>query len=134
MSTESNKKVVGNFFENFTAGNIDASMALLADTVTWWVAGKPDQFALAGTKNKSAIAEALKRASAELPNGHTMRLTGYTAEGERVAVEAESYGETGSGKIYNNLYHFLFIVRDGKIQEAREYFDTLHAQDVLLNS
>jgi hypothetical protein len=46
---------------------------------------------------------------------------GITAEGDRVAVEAESYGETASGKIYNNLYHFLFEVRGGKIQAVREY-------------
>ena len=50
-----------------------------------------------------------------------------------MAVEAESYGETASGKIYNNLYHFLFEIRDSKIQSVREYLDTMHAQEVLLD-
>ena len=36
-----------------------------------------------------------------------------------------------SGKTYHQRYHFLFRVRDGKIAELREYFDTMHANDVL---
>ena len=58
---------------------------------------------------------------------------GLTAEGDRVAVEAESYGEMATGKIYNNLYHFLLEVRDGKIHAVREYLDTMHAKEVLLD-
>ena len=54
-----------------------------------------------------------------------------TAEGERVALEAESHGTHKSGKKYNNHYHFLFRIRDGKIAEIREYADTAHARDVL---
>ena len=38
-----------------------------------------------------------------------------TAEDDRVAIEAESYGEHASGKTYNNHYHFLMRLRDGKI-------------------
>jgi ketosteroid isomerase-like protein len=58
---------------------------------------------------------------------------GLTAEGDRVAAEVESYGETTTGKIYNNLYHFLFEVRDGKIQSVRGYLDTMHAKEVLVD-
>ena len=47
-----------------------------------------------------------------------------------VAVEAESYGETTDGNVYNNEYHWLFEVRDGKIQGAREYMCTAHAVEV----
>jgi ketosteroid isomerase-like protein len=36
-----------------------------------------------------------------------------------------------NGKTYQNLYHFLFVVRDGKIQSVKEYLDTMHAADVL---
>jgi hypothetical protein len=57
--------------------------------------------------------------------------TGATAEGERVAVEAESYARMSNGKIYQNKYHFLFTVRNGKIQAVKEYLDTMHANDVL---
>ena len=36
-----------------------------------------------------------------------------------------------NGKTYQNTYHFLLVVRDGKIQSVREYLDTIHANEVL---
>jgi ketosteroid isomerase-like protein len=134
MSAEANKNVVLSFFENFSAGKVDAALALMADTATWWVAGKPDKFVLAGTKTKTQFAELLQGIGTAMPKGLRVTPKGLTAEGDRVAAEAESYGETATGKIYNNLYHFLFEVRDGQIQAVREYFDTMHAKEVLVDS
>jgi hypothetical protein len=133
MSAEENKNVVLSFFENFSAGKVDAALAMLADTATWWVAGNPEKFVLAGTKTKAQFAELLNGIGAAIPNGIRVTPKGLTAEGDRVAAEAESYGETATGKIYNNLYHFLFEVRDGKIQAVREYLDTMHAKEVLVD-
>ena len=48
------------------------------------------------------------------------------AEGEKVAVELESYGELRSGRVYNNEYHMLLTTRGGKISAVREYHDTQH--------
>jgi ketosteroid isomerase-like protein len=133
MSAEKNKNVVLSFFENFSAGKVDAALAMLADTATWWVAGNPEKFVLAGTKTKAQFAELLNGIGAAMPKGLRVTPKGLTAEGDRVAVEAESYGETATGKVYNNLYHFLFEVRDGKIQAVREYLDTMHAKEVLVD-
>jgi ketosteroid isomerase-like protein len=132
-SVETNKQVVLSFLDNLSAGKADAALALMADSATWWIAGKPDKFPLAGTKTKTQFAELVKEVGASLPKGLRITPKGLTAEGDRVAVEAESYGETASGKIYNNLYHFLFEVRDGKIQAVREYLDTLHTKDVFVD-
>ena len=63
--------------------------------------------------------------------GQRVTPTGITAEGDRVAVEAESYAKMKNGKTYQNTYHFLFIVKSGKIEAVKEYLDTIHAQDVL---
>ena len=133
MSAEENKNVVLSFFENFSGGKVDAALALMSDTATWWVAGKPDKFVLAGTKTKTQFAELLQGIGTAMPKGLRVIPKGLTAEGGRVAAEAESYGETATGKIYNNLYHFLFEVRDGKIQAVREYLDTMHAKEVLVD-
>lgn len=65
-----------------------------------------------------------------VPAGLRIVPTGVTAEGERVAVEAESSGVKTDGKAYNSLYHFLFVVRDGKIQHVREYCDLNYVQHV----
>jgi ketosteroid isomerase-like protein len=54
-----------------------------------------------------------------------------TSEGERVAVEAESEGVHTSGARYHNRYHFLLVVRGGRITGLKEYLDTEHAREVL---
>ncbi len=51
-----------------------------------------------------------------------------TAEEDRVSVLAESHGvRKSTGKKYNNHYHFLFTIENGKIIKTKEYFDTVHA-------
>jgi hypothetical protein len=132
MSAEDNKKVVLAFFENFSSGKMQEALAMMADNATWSVMGKPDKFALAGTKTKAEFSELVKGIGAVMPKGLRVTPKGITAEGDRVALEAESYGEHANGKIYNNMYHFLVEVRNGKIQAVREYLDTIHAQDVLV--
>ena len=46
-------------------------------------------------------------------------------------MEVESDTETNTGRGYNNFYHFLIRVRDGKIASVKEYLDTMHANKVL---
>ena len=53
-------------------------------------------------------------------------------EGNRVAVEAESYAELNNGKVYNNLDHFVFEIEGGTIKSIKEYMDTQHVQDTFV--
>jgi ketosteroid isomerase-like protein len=128
MSAEDNKKVVLGFFENMNAGNGAAVLGALADSATWWVAGN---FALSGTKTKAQFAQLIGELGARIDGALRVTPVGVTAEGDRVAVEAESYARMKNGKTYQNKYHFLFVVRDGKIQQVKEYLDTMHANEVL---
>lgn len=132
MSVEANKQVVAEFWKKLSAGDLDRALEMLADTATWWIAGEPERFPLAGTKTKAEFAALAGGVTKAMPKGLTVTPTAFTAEGDRVAVEATSYGEMTNGKVYKNLYHFLFIVRDGKIHEVREYLDTQHANYVLV--
>jgi ketosteroid isomerase-like protein len=68
------------------------------------------------------------------PKGIRFEIRAMTAEGERVAVEAESFGTHASGLPYHNTYHFLVVVRDGKIRRFKEYMDTMHADEVLVKA
>jgi len=132
MSAEENKKIVLNFFENFSSGKTAEALGLMSDNATWTVMGRPESFALAGTKTKAEFTQLLQGIGAAMPKGLRLTPKGITAEGDRVAVEAESYGEHANGKVYNNQYHFLIEVRNNKIQAVREYLDTIHAKDVLV--
>lgn len=128
MSAEQNKKIVLSFFEKFSASKMDEAMAMMADTSTWWIAGT---FPLSGTKTKKQFAELLAGILPVMPQGIKLTAKSMVAEGDKVAVEADSYGPHISGKVYQNQYHFLFEIRDGKIQAVREYLDTMHTNDVL---
>ena len=66
--------------------------------------------------------------------GGAIRLTpeALIAEGDRVAAETESYAELKNGRVYNNHYHFVFEVRDGKIHSVKEYLDTEHTRAIFL--
>jgi uncharacterized protein len=60
-----------------------------------------------------------------------MSILGITAEGDRVAVEVEGRSHTVDGKLYNNFYHFLFVLRGGQVISAMEYTNPKHAIEVL---
>jgi uncharacterized protein len=128
MSIEDNKRVVARFFDDLSAGNAPGAFGAMADSATWWVLGN---FALSGTKTKAQFMQLAADLMSKIDGGLTVKPTGITAEGDRVAVEAESYAKMKNGKTYQNRYHFLCVVRDGKIQSVREYLDTMHANEVL---
>src|SRR5262245_837776 len=98
----------------------------MADDATWWIAGKPDQLPAAGVYNKDQISRLLHNMVGQLPNGLKMTVKNLVAESDKVAMEAESYGELQNGRVYNQQYHFLLTVREGRITAIKEYLDTQH--------
>ncbi len=50
-------------------------------------------------------------------------------EGDKAAVELESYVVLIDDIVYNNHYHMLLKIRDDKIIEIKEYLDTQHVVD-----
>ena len=134
MPEAENKKIALAFFENLSTGKIDAALDLMADDLNWWLGGKPEQFALAGPKNKQEFADMLTSIEKGMPNGIRLTITGVTAEGDRVAVEMNADGVSSTGKEYHNQYHDLLVIRDGKIHAGKEYLDTAHAQEVIVGS
>ena len=128
MSTEQNKQIVLSFFEKFSASKMDEAMAMMADTSTWWIAALSRY---PGPRPKSNSPSILAGILPVMPQGIKLTAKSMIAEGDKVAVEANSYGPHISGKVYQNQYHFVFEIHDGKIQAVREYLDTMHTNDVL---
>jgi len=126
MSLEDNKAVACRFFERFDANDIEGALDTLADDATWWIAGKPAGLAAAGVHDKKQIAGVFQRIAGRLKDGLRMRVKSSIAEGDRVALEVVSHGELRNGRLYENEYHTLMTIRDGKIREVREYMDTQH--------
>ncbi|MCE0763642.1 nuclear transport factor 2 family protein [Pseudonocardia kujensis] len=128
---EENKKVVTEFMEVFSSGDVQGILGSLTDDATWWVAGNIP--GISGTKDKAGFGEMLGGIAEGTTTGAiTLTPLAFTAEGERVAVETESYAELKNGRVYNNLYHFVFTVRDGKISSVKEFLDTEHTTAVFV--
>jgi hypothetical protein len=130
-SASENKKLIQEFMDVFSEGDADKILSYLDDSATWWVAGTME--GVSGTKTKEEFAALLGGLSTETKTG-AIKLTPkeWTAEGDRVAVETESYSELKNGRVYNNFYHFVFTVRDGKIMSVKEYLDTEHTRAIFL--
>jgi ketosteroid isomerase-like protein len=131
MSKEDdNKKTVIRFMEAFGAGKVDVIMNMMADSATWWVAGNLP--GISGTHTKEGFRALLGGIAENCSGPIKLMPKEFTAQGDRVAVETESLTHTKNGRTYNNFYHFLFEVKDGKIAKVKEYLDTMHTHDVFI--
>jgi uncharacterized protein len=130
MSIEDdNVQIVKEFMEAFSDADTAGTLALMHDDATWWLGGETD---ISGTYDKPAFGKLVDGVGGATKTGKIrMTPSAFTAQGERVAVEAESYAEMNDGRVYNNLYHFIFVIADGKIQSVKDYSDTKHIQEAL---
>lgn len=128
--TETARRVALDFYSRFDANDIEGALALMDDDLTFWIAGKPGSNATAGYRTKVEMARIFTAMTKRMKDGLRMRVKATTAEGERVALEVESHGELNDGRVYNNEYHAVMVVRGGKIAQVREYMDTQHVQSV----
>src|ERR1700704_2633484 len=112
---EANKALVHRYTQAVIDGDMRTIEALQHRDVRWWVLG---QGVIEGARFNELVRTGLLAAQKR-----SVRITGITAEGDRVAYEAE--GEmVFPDRVYRNHYHNLLVIRDGLIVEGREYMDT----------
>jgi uncharacterized protein len=66
-----------------------------------------------------------------LPGGIRFEFEDFTAEEDRVSAIANGFAKTIEGAEYNNTYHFLITLRDGKVIKHLEYMDSFLAGKVM---
>lgn len=130
-SSAANKEIIREFLEVFSRGDVSGVVDRLHDDATWWVSGTMQ--GLSDTYTKKQMGELLKGVTTVYKQG-ALQIKPLTmiAEDNFVATEAESYAELNNGRVYRNLYHFLFEIADGKVLRVKEYMDTQHAYDTFL--
>jgi ketosteroid isomerase-like protein len=125
--------VILGYFEDISAKRFAAARARIADDATWWVVGE-GRWPLGGTYSNRELGTLFSLVDDRFPDGLRITVQRTTSEGDRVVVEAESHGIRRDGRPYDNVYVFIFIVRDGLIRHRREYCDMFHADDLLCGS
>lgn len=117
---EENSRVALRFLRSLETG---PEFDLLAPDARWWIQGH-------GFLSLDEFRTLVERtAGAKSPSHMTIRHV--TAQEDRVAIECDGAGRLHDGRAYENTYHFLFFVREGRIAEVHEHFDTAYARDVL---
>lgn len=128
MSIESNKQLIEKYFETINRGNDQEIRALLSDDFLFEsMLQAPKQFNF--TWGPEEFAAAPRLMSAQMTQPIKIWIESMIGEGDKVSVESRSHGEMKSGKLYENVYHFLFTLRDGLITNVREYSCSYTAND-----
>lgn len=127
-----NKEVVRRYFAAVNDGDMETLVALLDDDVVFWVPPSlPDGVEFRG---KAAVLRLFEESFAlyDASAGTAVTVHALTADEDRVAAELQIRGRAaGSGAEYDNWYHFLVRVKDGRIVSIREHLDTLYAYRTL---
>jgi ketosteroid isomerase-like protein len=118
MGTEENKAIVRRWIEHRT--NEAVVSELLTDDFVFRTMHRSPA-AIIYTWNRQQFMAAPKATASVLKKPIVMKVVGMIGEGDQVAVETEGDGELHNGKRYANAYHFVFVLRGGKIAEVREY-------------
>jgi ketosteroid isomerase-like protein len=120
MGIEQNKQLIVTYFERVNRGDKQPILGCLTEDFVFQGMGRhPDWMRYSWDRER--FADAPRDMSTKMKSPIQLKLLGMIAEGDRVAVQAESYCQMANGKIYDNAYHFVFTVREGKICEVLEY-------------
>lgn len=119
------KETAWSFWEHLSADRIDEAVELLDDGGVWWASDHDARVERPMTDMKQYFAVGSRRVPM------TFKLNGALVDGDRAALEIESYAETSNG-IYNNCYCMIMTVKNDKIVRVHEYVDTRHAYEVLV--
>src|SRR5262245_47909996 len=125
---EDNKAIAIRWLEAVGSGDIETFKGLVTDDVIHEVMGTS---ALSGTRDLDALIELAGGLFQATKDGLHFEILDVTTEDDRVAVHFEGSSELLNGGAYNNTYHLLFRLREGKVCRVWEYTDTKYLDEVL---
>lgn len=127
MSIEQNKAAVQAWFDAVNRGDEEAIYDMTTEDFGFTTMARQPEWLLYHW-NREQFSKVPSTMSQLMVDPIQLKVSAMTAEGDRVAVEAETDSKMLSGKRYNNAYHFVFKLRDGKFYEVREYSCSFLAQ------
>jgi len=130
-TTTDSRAVLQSYLDALVAGDLGRIADSFTEDATWSLHGT---LPLAGVRRgRRAIVEFLTSAAAlYTPGSQSFTFGDITAEGERAVLEWRVTGTaSATGLPYANEYCAVFVIRQGRIAEVREYLDSLHAAETL---
>ena len=127
-----NKRVVLDMLDAIRRGDRDAARDAYAEDATWRY---PPSLGGPGVhEGRDAIFDVYFAVDERLyetgTRAYDLEVLRAVAEGDAVAVEMRHRGRTRDGRPYETDYHTLYLLRDGRIHEVHEYFDSLYVRRV----
>jgi ketosteroid isomerase-like protein len=111
-----NKQLLKKISEEFARGNLEFSVAYLADGIKWNILGSNPII------GKDQVLEVSKML--QLESFPVITINNVVAEGDYVVVESTGKAKTKNGEPYNQTYCEVFRFNDEKLQEITTYLDT----------
>jgi ketosteroid isomerase-like protein len=125
---EDNKAIAIRWLESVGSGDLETFKTLVTDDVVHEVMGTS---VLSGTRTLDELLDLAGGLFGATKDGLRFDIQDVTAEDDRVAVHFEGSSDLLNGGVYNNTYHLLFKLRDGKVCRVWEYTDTKYVDEVL---
>jgi ketosteroid isomerase-like protein len=121
--TDSNRSIITAIMEALARGERQPFGDAMADDFTWHMIGStPWSGTFAG---KADVRERILRPLfTQFATQYTNTPKRILADGDFVVVECNGHVITKTGKPYCNTYCYVIRMRDGKMAELTEYFDT----------
>lgn len=121
MSIETNKVLATRFCQLISDRNLGELFTLFHEEGSWTIPYL-SEFPFSGRRSKAEIREMLTGFLAAFTS-FRFSIRNMTAEGDRVAVEAQSVGSGPNAAPYENVYHLFMEIKDGQVHTIREYMD-----------
>lgn len=138
MSTiAENQHLVRSYFDAIASANLDRLASLMAPDLRFrWAGGTGAKDSVVFDSPAELLGD-LRHNLGELYDpavGIVLEILNLTAEEDRVVAEVRIRGRSAhTGNPYDNLYAFLFWIRDGRFSEIHEHLDTAYAEATLLH-
>lgn len=120
MSLEANKQVIRNYFDAINRADGEAILNMTTEDFRFKTMSRAPEWMLYEW-NREEFAAVPPTMSQLMKSPIQLQILGMIAESDNVAVQAETDCEMLNGRRYNNAYHFVFRLRDGKLREVLEY-------------
>ena len=127
-----NEAFVMKFFEVLSTGDLETLRPMVHPEATWTPMGQNIPGAGVHHGRKGIVDEFLGPVRGLFEPGEPkVTVTSLTSKGDMVVAECRGVGTLKNGKAYDNLYCWVYELKDGMMFALREYMDTAYIQSLM---